>query len=223
MAGFLPLFSVMATENPKVIPPQQEGKQSDIMETRKAASPEEAKGLFVESKKRLLDVNRWAEISEGISASFVLTDQSGQPKQGIPGAGDYFKIDIPGPGSSAGEGYDWVRVELVEDHRQAEADKEWVVMKVRPSQNPVSQKGVAHFFDKEATSSFIVKREKNILSAEVHGRNEKPNTEAEKIPDKIRNAVIGTGALAGLSNIQWEKLVKGLLNGKSMSFTKGER
>lgn len=204
----------MATENSKAVPPQQEGKQSDIIEKKKATGLQEARRLFIESKKRLFDINHWSDISEGISASFSLIDRHGKPKQEIPEPGDYFKIDIPGPGSSAGSGYDWVQVEMVEDHSRPEADKEWAVIRVRPSENPISQEGVAHFFDKEATSSFMIRREKDIVTAEVHGRNEKPNTKAGKLPDKVRNTVIGAGALAGLSNIQWEKLVRGLLNGK---------
>ncbi|HKO78739.1 MAG TPA: hypothetical protein VJU78_00015 [Chitinophagaceae bacterium] len=194
------------------MPPQQEGKRADIVEKIKASNPEEAKHLFLQSKKRLLDVNHWSDISEGISASFVLTDQYGKQKRGIPEAGDHFRIDIPGPGSSAGRGYDWVRVEMVEDHSDPATDCEWTVIKVRPSEDPSQKEGVAHFFEEKATSSFIVKRENDSISAEVHGRNEKPNTEAEKLPDKIRNAVIGAGALAGFAKIQWEKLVKGLLN-----------
>ena len=57
-----------------------------------------------------------------------------------------------------------------------------------------------------------VKLEDDLISAEVHGRNEKPNTSAENLPDKIRNAVVGIGAVAGFAKIQWQKLVKGLLN-----------
>ena len=202
----------MATKNFKAVPPQQEGKQVDIVEKIKASNPEEAKTLFIQSKKRLFDVNHWSDISEGLSAIFVLTDQYGKPKKSIPEKGDHFRIDIPGPGSSAGGGYDWVRVEMVEDHSDPEADCEWAVIKVRPSEDPTKKAGVAHFLKEIATSSFIIKRDSDNITAEVHGRNEKPNTETKKLPDKIRNAVIGTGAVVGFAKIQWEKLAKGLLN-----------
>lgn len=194
------------------IPPQEEGNQADIIESIKASDKKEAHRIFLQVRERLFNINRWSDISEGLSASFVLMDKYGNPKQGMPVPGDHFRIDIPGPGSSAGKGYDWVRVELVEDHKEQTGDTESAIIKVRPSEDPVKQEGVAHFFEPDATSSFIVKRESNIISAEVHGRNEKPNTENEKLPDKIRNAVIGTAAAAGIGNIQWQKLVKGLLN-----------
>jgi hypothetical protein len=202
----------MATTDSRVIPPQEEGKQVDIIEKMKASDPEEAKSLFIQAKEKLFDINHWSDISEGLSASFLLIDRYGKPKKGIPEPGDHFRIDIPGPGSSAGSGFDWVRVEMVEDHCASEADCEWVVIKVRPSEDPTKKEGVAHFFEEKATSSFIVKRENDTIAAEVHGRNEKPNTEAEKLPDKVRNIVIGASAVAGFAKVQWEKLAKGLLN-----------
>lgn len=204
----------MVTDESNSIPSQEEGKQVDIIETVNAFSPEDAKTLYIQSKQRFWDINCWSAISDGLSASFVLTDHEGKQKQGIPEVGDHFRIDIPGPGSSAGNGYDWVRVELVEDGNDPKADCEWSVIKVRPSEDPVNKEGIAHFLEEKATSSFIVKRKGTTISAEVHGRNEKPNTGAEKISDKVRNIMIGAGAILGFAKIQWEKLAKGLLNKK---------
>lgn len=193
------------------IPPQEKGKQSDTIEKIEAPDPETAARIFREAKERLFDVSNWGTISKGISASFVLTDSQGNKKQGPPLEGDHFRIDIPGPGPSAGGGYDWVKVELVED---GPGDREQVTIRVRPSADPRKKEGTAHFFKDDATSSFIVKREDNTVYAEVHGRNEEPNTTSEKITDKIRNTVTGIGAGAGLSTLQWQKLVKGILGSK---------
>jgi hypothetical protein len=46
----------------------------------------------------------------------------------------------------------------------------------------------------------------------VHGRNEKPNTNSDAVADKIRNTLVGLGAIAGFSKIQWKNLVKGLIH-----------
>ncbi|MGZ8509767.1 MAG: hypothetical protein ACXWV1_05880 [Chitinophagaceae bacterium] len=201
-------------ENPgsKSTSSPHEGTHADIVEIREAADPQEAKLLFLKARERLFDISHWESISEGLSASFDLTDKEGNLKQGFPEKGDHIRIDIPGPGSSAGQGYDWVRVEMIEDNPATDTDKEWSMIKVRPSEDPVKQEGVAHFFEDQATSSFIVTREDTKLSAEVHGRNEKPNKKSKKLTDKIRNTVIGTLATAGIGKIQWEKLVKGLLD-----------
>jgi hypothetical protein len=52
------------------------------------------------------------------------------------------------------------------------------------------------------------------VTAEVHGRNEVPNTETDKTVDKVRNAVVGLGAITAFSAPQWKSLVKGLLDVK---------
>ncbi len=202
----------MANLNPPEIPVQEEGKQADISETINASGSDEAKLLFLQARNRLFDIDHWSDISKGLSASFVLTDQYGRTKKGIPAVHDHFRIDIPGPGTSAGEGYDWVKVELVEDNIDPDSDTEHTLIKVRPSADPAKQEGVAHFLDEHATSSFIVKREGNLITAGVHGRNEKPNTKGKNLSGKIRNKVIGALAVAGVATIQWQKLVKGLLN-----------
>jgi hypothetical protein len=182
------------------------------MEEKKLSTEEEAKELFVQAKQRLLDINHWEEISEGISASFNLTDNFGNLKIGAPKPGDYLKIDIPGPGPTNGEGHDWVKVEAIEDYSAPDAAQESIAVRVRPSHDPRMDEGTAHFFDGKATSSFVVKRDKNIVSASIHGRNESANTAAKSISDKLRNAVIKIAAAAGFSAIQWKKLAKGLVN-----------
>ena len=74
---------------------------------------------------------------------------------------------------------------------------------------------MAHFYTDEATSNFIVKREGTKVTAGVYGRNEKPNVKTETIIDKVRNAVVGTGAVTAFSKIQWKALVNGLLERKT--------
>jgi hypothetical protein len=194
------------------IPTQQTGDQSDTVEEKKLATEEEAKAIFLQAKQRLLDINHWEDISKGISATFNLTDHFGNLKNGAPQPGDYFKIDIPGPGPKAGEGYDWVKVEAIEDYSAPDAQQESTSILVRPSHDPRMDEGTAHFFDNKATSSFVVKREKNIVSARIHGRNESSNTAAKSISDNLRNAVIKVAAAAGFSAIQWKKLAKGLID-----------
>ncbi len=57
----------------------------------------------------------------------------------------------------------------------------------------------------------MISRKGSTVIASVFGRNETPNTSTEKVGDKIRNAAIGSTAIAGASKIQWASLVKGLL------------
>lgn len=200
-------------ENEKLIPDQQVGRKLDTDNQIIAPTQEEAQLLFQKAVDRLMDVNRWDKICGPVSATFKLTDAEGKEISRLPQMGDHFKIDIPGPGPAAGEGFDWVRIEALEDRRNPSAEEESVTMRVRPSTSPEnSLTDTAHFFDEKATSSFRVIRERNVVRAEVHGRNEVPNTHVEKTTDKVRNAVVGTGAVSGMSNPQWNSLVKGLLD-----------
>lgn len=193
------------------IPGQHTGAQSDIIEEWTLPTDMDATSIYNTAKQRLLDINNWNTISEGISADFILTDPQGVISQRAPEKDDYIRIDIPGPGSSAGDGYDWVQIETIEESKSSSGTISFL-LRVRPAADPRKKEGTAHFFTQSATSSFMVRRSGTTVSAEVHGRNEEANTGNDKLTDKIRNMIIGTGAKAGLSIIQWKKLVKGILN-----------
>jgi hypothetical protein len=91
--------------------------------------------------------------------------------------------------------------------------EDMVLITVRPTNNPLSNKeDVAHFFTDDSTSSFIMKRTGTNVRAEVHGRNEKPNTKADSIIDKARNVFAGSVAVSLFSKYQWKSLVEGLLD-----------
>jgi len=201
----------MDTNSENKIPDQHAGAQSDIVEEWTLPTSAKATDIYEKAKQRLLAINEWNSISEGISAVFKLTDQQGAIKQSSPVEGDHIRIDVPGPGSSAGEGYDWVQIEKIEESNSS-SDTASFLLRVRPAADPQKKEGTAHFFTQSATSSFMVRRSGNTVSAEVHGRNEEANTGNDKLTDKIRNMLIGTGAKAGLAIIQWKKLVKGILN-----------
>ena len=193
------------------LPGKHNGSHKDIEATTEANNVEEAKSLFIKVKRRLLDVNKWNKLCGKGSAEFTLTDAKGRQVDGPPEVGFHVKIDIPGPGSGTGDGFDWVQVEAIEEGHE-EQDREFIVMRVRPSANPyTTDKDVAHFFSDSATSSFLVMRENKTVTAAVLARNEIANTNNTSLIDKLRNAVVGIGAALGLSNPQWKSLVNGLL------------
>lgn len=205
------------TENKEVpLPEKEEGTQKDIETKETTPTVEEAKQLFEKAKKRLLHVNYWDKLCGKASAVFTLTDEHGREVEGEPKEGFHFRIDIPAPGTKTGNGFDWVRVETIEQKEDANEDREFLLMRVRPSSNPLTDgNDVAHFFSDKATSNFLVLREKNVVTAAVLGRNEVVNTEGTTSwLDKLRNAVVGTGAVGGLSYPQWKSLVNGLLDKK---------
>ncbi|MBA2563010.1 MAG: hypothetical protein H0V14_08875 [Chitinophagaceae bacterium] len=199
-------------QNNDLVPGQLKGAQSNTEHSVTAKSRDEALDIFKRAYKRLLNINIWQKLSGKATADFELRDSDGEEEHRLASVNDYFKIDIPGPGSAAGEGYDWVKVEEIADKTNPEADEESFSMRVRPSIDPNNEStDVAHFFTDESTSTFVISRKGNTITASVFGRNEKPNTDTKKVVDKIRNAAIGSTAIAGISKIQWASLVKGLL------------
>lgn len=199
----------------KNIPQQQKGNQLDTQHEVTLKSPKEAKALFETAKKRLLDVSHWGEISNGFSSSFQLTDSNGQKVDRPVQKGDCFRISLPAPGPDSGNGDDWVRVENIQDEQEENADIGIISVRVRPTSDPQNPKPeTAHFYTDDATSTFVVKRKGNTVSAEVHGRNEVPNMQTTDLWDTLRHVAVAVGSILGLSNQQWKNLTEGLIEQK---------
>ncbi|HEV7329639.1 MAG TPA: hypothetical protein VGN63_01255 [Flavisolibacter sp.] len=193
-----------------VIPPQHTGTVIDTVESIEFADTSAAKSFFQTVKQRLLNVNNWHEVAGTGSAEFQLVNQQGEEVSRPVQKGDFFKIDIPGPGPTAGDGYDWVNVEEVSEVN--EEDVESIGIRVRPTLSPLNNsEDVAHFYSPESTSNFTVTREGKTITAGIYDRNTKPNQSAHTLVDKIRDVAVGTGAVTAFSKIQWTNLAKGLL------------
>ena len=202
-------------DEPPIVPDQQDGAQKDIIHSELALDENDARKLFMIARNRLVNVNHWHEYAAGLSATFRLTNALGQEVDRTAEKGDYFKISVPAPGPSSGDGYDWVQVEAVEDKSDPNGSDERMALRVRPAADPTQRgENVSHFFSNTSTSSFVVERQGGRVSAAVYGRNEVPNTETDNIIDKVRNAVVGVSALMGLANVQWKNLVSGLIKAK---------
>lgn len=194
-------------------PFQREGSSTDIVESIVLPSEYDARHHFEAVKQRLLNVSDWGKISKGSSSEFKLTTPDGEEFSGNARVGDFFKIKIPAPGPEAGSGYDWVKVHSVKNEVDASTDSEFLAMTVKPAKDPTINKvASAHFFSSEASSTFVVTRKGKKITAEVHGRNESPNTEKTGIRDTVRNTIVAIGAMLGFSDIQWKALAKGLVS-----------
>jgi len=192
------------------VPEQHTGSQIDTTAQAEFATADEAIAFYTIAKSRLLNAYKWAEICKVPLSVFALTDSQGLTVERPAEEGDYLKIDIPGPGTHSGDGFDWVRIEkITEDLADGAATTS---MQVRPAANPASaDTSTAHFYTAMATSTFQVKRIGTVVSAEEHGRNEVPNTDTSHLADNIRNTLVGWSAKIGLSYPQWKSLVKGIV------------
>ncbi|KIO78104.1 hypothetical protein TH53_05810 [Pedobacter lusitanus] len=192
------------------IPDQHQGGKLDTTAIARFPSEEEAKAFYQIAKSRLLNVSCWAEICKVPLSTFTLTDKDGHEVIREAEPGDYLKIDIPGPGTYTGEGFDWVCIEKVDEEINDKSSA--ITLQARPSANPTAQSSsIAHFFTSQATSTFQVKQTGNTVSAEEHGRNEVPNTDTSHLTDNIRNTLVGWTAKIGLSYPQWKSLVRGIV------------
>jgi hypothetical protein len=195
-----------------LVPDNYVGKPTNLSSSVILPTREEALICFNRATKRLLNPPVWHKLSGWASAHFELSGPDAEEKERLAEEGDYFRIDVPGPGPSAGDGFDWVMVEKISIHVNQTGISEWIFLQVRPCSNPRKPNGdTAHFFKSLASSSYIVERNGNIVTARYHGRNETPNTSTDSTFDNARNATFAAGAAIGLSEVQWTALLKGLL------------
>jgi hypothetical protein len=194
----------------QIVPSQFAGQEIEVKATKKLKDEAEAKSLYNVAKKKLLDVNNWKKIGGTITAKFQIVDEKGEEVSRDVKKGDYLRINVPGPGSKEGDGYDWVLVEELKEINMGSLQS--IGFRVRPNENPFGEKNeTAHFYSKEATSSFIISRENSKLISWIIDRNLLPNTESGSIIDKVRDVVVGVSAMAGLSKVQWQQLADGLI------------
>lgn len=200
----------------EIIPPQFKGQEIEAEATKELKDETEAKSLYKVAKKKLLDVNNWKNITGAITAQFQIIDEKGKEVYREVQKGDYLRIDIPGPGSKEGHGYDWVLVEELKEINKEVLQS--VGFRVRPNENPFGEKNeTAHFYSKEATSSFIITRENSKIISWIIDRNLHPNTESGSLADKVRDVAVGISAIAGFSKVQWQRLADGLIENKKMN------
>jgi hypothetical protein len=193
-----------------LIPPNESGKEITAKASTDLPDIIEAHAMYAIAKERLLNVNNWHEIAGTLSADFTVTDEQGKEVDRKVRKGDHFKVSIPGPGSKAGEGYDWVQVEDIKEVLNDDVESTGLI--VRPASNPQNDDSeVAHFYAEQSTSSFIVTREGNKVTAGIYDRNIEPNTDSSSAADKVRNTTVGLGAKYGFSRLQWQALADALI------------
>ena len=195
------------------IPAQHEGVQKDLEESLETKDVKSALAQYREGKRRLLDINNWDKLCGSFSAKFKLTDLYGKGIRRKARTGDHIKISIPAP--SPEDEADWVTIEAIDENSDLSGDSEYLSLRVRPTNNPLKTTNeIAHFFSEDATSNFIIQRHHTKIIAGIYGRNEKPNLESSALPVKVRNTIVALGAIIGIADFQWTRLLLGILDKK---------
>ncbi|NIJ54371.1 hypothetical protein [Dyadobacter arcticus] len=187
------------------IPENRDGVVIDSESIQNLPDERSARMLYETAQRRLLDVNDWNGIATKLLSKFQLTDKNGAYLGAPAEEGNYIKINIIGPGTATGDGYDWVRVESIEKY--ASDNVESIGMRVRPAANPTeSASDIAHFYTDDSTSTFTITREGTKVTAAVYDRNIKVNSSSESLLDQARNSLIGLVGKTFFSKIQWQYL-----------------
>jgi hypothetical protein len=195
-----------------MVPAQFTGDKSNAIHSIAKSSAADAKRTYEQAKERLLQVNEWKHICGPHSADFQLTDKHGMPLDGKANTGNYIRVNLPGPGTKVGNGYDWVMIEEIDVKNSPSGNSNYISMRVRPVANPFGNEDeTAHFYEAVATSSFIVERIGLRISAGVYGRNEVPNMKVSSPLDKVRNFGIFLSTVFGFQKPQWKSLAEALL------------
>ena len=199
-------------DNILFLPPKISGKHVDLDYEYTAASAPVAEKIYALARKYLLQPALWHDLAGRGSAAFKPVSAGGERKRSLLTLNDYVSIDIPGPGSRLGEGLDWTQAKKIQDGVVPGAEESFGLTLVACANPGKREADSAHFFKIGASSSFVLQRSGNVLRISYHGRNEIPNLDTESVIDNIRNAVVATGAAAGLSELQWTVLIRGLLD-----------
>lgn len=192
-----------------LVPPQRSGKAIDAHASAVLNSEKTASVFFELVKNRLQHVNSWSVIAGKLSAEFQLVNKEGLEVFRKVKEGDYLRVDIMGPGGTSGGGYDWVRIEQLDDDTEGQR----FGFRVRPASHPTALRDIPdHFYDQNSTSTFQVVREGRKVIVAISDRNTKPNSQANNVVDVVRNRVVAWAAKARFSEIQWQLLADGLIS-----------
>lgn len=193
------------------LPAQYKGKEIIVESRVDTTDTAMQQQLLQTAILKLKDVNKWHRIMGQPFATFQLTDSNGTELKGdSPQSGMHFRIDIAGPGSSAGQGFDWVRVVRTLDFEQNNYNGTFIT--VQPSDNPTSSDNhTAHFYEASSSSTFLVYSDSTGVCAMVIDRNIAVNTDNGSIADSLRNTIFGGVGKAAFSKIQWKLLADAFL------------
>lgn len=191
------------------IPEQKVGKALDYSRQLTLPDDSSAYNRYREIVAKMLDVNGWQKIAEGISGEFVIVNENNEIQDRRVKKYDFIRIDIPGPGAPSGGGYDWVQVTALDQTDHQHKRKTFISLQPCPDPRTMDEHS-AHFFKKYTSSNIVIKQEDNRVTLQYAGRNEVINSETEHLMDNIRNFLVGIGAKMGASYPQWKALIDGL-------------
>lgn len=194
------------------IPENYQGKPVNLKEKVAEDNLEDALKSYERAKKRLLNPPVWHKLAGSLSAKFKIENPVEPNCDRLLKAGDYMSVNIHSPEAIIAQNYDWVQVKEIIEEKLSDLEA-YFLLRLEVAPNPKNKKtNVDHFFKKGASSTFVIYRKENKVEAHYYGRNETPNNQNKNSTlENVRNEMVALGAMAGLSDLQWTALLKGLL------------
>ncbi len=190
-----------------IITEQTTGSHPAATAKYKAESRHLAIGLFNEAKYKLLDINNWERLCDGVAAEFRLTDEKGEQINSLPVVGNLIRIKLPLQSNHATE-FEWARIEKFESSKDLLKDEEVFGFHVKPVKSPLNNSEIKSLYANEVTCSFIILRKSDsIIAMECEKIINKP----ESFLNKMRQLIISSLTMIGFSKPQWKKLVSGIV------------
>lgn len=194
------------------IPQHLKGESHDIVNMKCVDSDKSAEELYQDVVIRLKTVKEWHSYSDKVKAKFVIINPDTGVETDEFEIGYLVRIEIPGPGTVSGNGFDWTKITNIQTNKNRD-DMAYFAMTLKPCSPPNANSDViAHFYKEKSSNTFIIRKIGDCIYAEVHGRNETINISDVPLMDSIRNIGINIGSKIGLGGLNWLALTEGLLN-----------
>ncbi len=193
------------------IPQNLKGNSHDVVSMKCVDTLESADSYFKTVVERLISVKDWCSYSDKVKTKFVIINSDTAQETNEFDTGNMIRIEIPGPGTASGKGYDWTKIIDITTNKD-DAELPFFAMTLKPCSPPnANNEVIAHFYKEKSSNTFVIRRIGDCIYAEVHGRNETINISDVPLLDSIRNIGINMGTKIGLGGLNWLALTEGLL------------
>jgi hypothetical protein len=186
-----------------LVPVNKKGSENDAAAFLICHSETEAFDRFRILSQNLLKINSWKVFAGKNPAEFYIYNMDNLNKYVLAKENDLVKIKIPAPENKLGNGFDWVVVHKIETIEKK--DLIAILLEMKPHSCPEkSDKNTAHFYKKDASSTFILAKKDKTIQFSIHGRNEIPNIGKVGFINTCRNFFVASGGIFGGSKLQWQ-------------------
>jgi hypothetical protein len=184
-----------------LIPENKFGQPIDLSLSVILSTRNEALICFSLATKRLLNPPMWRQIS-GWTFDLLLISRFTKKEYGLAEEGDSFKFGTKRTIAVAGDEPDCLIVDNIKINANPSGPTEWLFFQMHPCRNSDTS---------QASHSYIIERNGNIVTARYHNRNETISVETGSRFESISNAKTPDLSVRP-SKSEWLVLLKGLLS-----------